>query len=162
MARRIARIILPDGDDGLPMVDADEICFFGAVQSIPKSMNYLWTLGTPALKPEVYIVGIKSGEPLPPNVWLAPQVRERLDAASKSCMDGMIQMAKICGEDGLTQPTAVKIAVDMKTGGACTVYELNPLPAPPYSGMSRADWAFDAWITRIAKAGSALRELRDY
>jgi hypothetical protein len=160
IASRIRRIVLPEeGHDAL--VDADEVCFFGAVRTLPKSMAYLQTLGTPQIEPEVYVVGIKRGEPVAPNIWFAPPRREQLESIAKILMKEMTELMNLCAEEGFFPPTAVKTAVVVSTGETFTKYEFDPLPAPPYPGMTAADWAFDEWTNRIRDAGSAMQELQE-
>ncbi|MDR0757056.1 MAG: hypothetical protein LBF85_04335 [Tannerella sp.] len=62
---------------------------------------------------------------------------------------------------GVFSPIAVKTAVVVSTGQTCTNYEFDPLPAPPFPGMTAADWASDQWTDSIRDAGSAMQELQE-
>ncbi|MDR1883643.1 MAG: hypothetical protein LBR26_12805 [Prevotella sp.] len=143
------------------IVEADEVCFFGSVQGLPPSLHYMSMVGTPVVAPEIYVVGIKDGQLIPPHIWNGTLLRERLEWASKDLMEGMTTLMSICDDEGFTRPTAVKTAVVIATDEAFTKYDFDPLPAPPYRGMTAADWAFDRWTDRINSAGSAYRELKE-
>jgi hypothetical protein len=160
VAKMLRRIVLPEGISET-VVDADEVCFFGSVQTLPRSMEYLLSIGTPVITPEVYLVGIKDGELIPPDIWFVPPMQKRLDAEHEKLSQGMTQLMEICDEEGFTKPTAVKSAVVVSTGEAFTKYDFDPLPKPPYPGMTAADWAFDVWTHHIQSVGSAFRELKD-
>jgi hypothetical protein len=60
---------------------------------------------------------------------------------------------------GRARPSAVKTAVVIGTGQAITVQEFDRLPSPPTDAMTAADWAFDRWVDKITRTGSAYREL---
>jgi hypothetical protein len=160
MAKTLRRIVLPEGTQETA-ADADEVCFFGSVRTLPRSMEYLRSLGTPVITPEVYVVGIKDGKLIPPQIWFASPVRERLEAVQDKFSQEMTQLMEICDREGFTKPAAVKSAVIVSTGEAFTKYDFDPLPRPPYPEMSAADLAFDIWTYRIQRAGSAFRELKD-
>jgi hypothetical protein len=157
VATMIRRIVITE--DGKVIVDADEVCFFGSVQTLPRSMGYLKSVGTYEMTPEVYVVGMKNGTMIPPNIWFASPVREHLEQITGTLMQGLKDMITICDEEGFSRPTAVKIAVVASTGEAQTKYEFDPLPKPPYRSMSLADWAFDVWVTNIQDVGSAYKEV---
>ncbi|GHT14697.1 hypothetical protein FACS189426_21390 [Bacteroidia bacterium] len=159
VAAMLRNIVLPAGANNA-LVDVDEVCFFGSVRELPRSMDYLQSIGTPVIPPEIYVVGIKDSELIPPNIWYEGQMRVRLEAVSKKLMEGMKTLMQICDDEGFTRPTAVKTAVVVSTGEALTKYDFDPLPAPPYKGMSAADWAFDVWTECIRSVGSAYQELQ--
>ncbi|MDR1602541.1 MAG: hypothetical protein LBS42_08960 [Tannerella sp.] len=160
IASRIRRIVLPD-EGRSALVDADEVCFFGAVRTLPRSMEYLQSLGTPQINPEVYIIGVKRGELVAPDIWFAPPRREQLEAVAKILMREMTELMNLCAEEGFFPPAAVKTAVTVSTGQTFTKYEFDPLPGPPFAGMTAADWAFDQWTNRIRDVGSAMQELQE-
>jgi hypothetical protein len=160
VAKMLRNIVLPEGARGA-VVDADEICFFGSVKTLPQSMGYLNSIGTPVIKPEIYVVGMKDGMLIPPEIWFAPSMRERLEARRGKLSEGMTELMKICDEEGFTKPTAVKSAVIVSTGEAFTKYDFNPLPRSPYQGISAVDWAFDMWTGSIQNTGSAFQELKN-
>ncbi|MDR1879451.1 MAG: hypothetical protein LBQ78_00775 [Tannerellaceae bacterium] len=143
------------------IVEADEVCFFGSVQGLPPSLHYMSMVGTPVVAPEIYVVGIKDGQLIPPNIWTGTLLRERLEWASIALTKGMRTLMDICDEEYFTRPTAVKTAVVIATDEAFTKYDFDPLPSPPFPGMSAADWAFDQWTFRIRTTGSAYRELKE-
>jgi hypothetical protein len=156
----LRRIVLPEGAQE-KIVDADEVCFFGSVRTLPRSMDYLTIVGTPVIDPEIYVVGLKDGKLIPQDVWFAPTVTKRLEAVSEKLKQGMTKLMEICDEEGYTKPTAVKSAVVVSTGEAFTKYDFDTLPKPPYAYMSAADWSFDLWAHRVQTTGSALQELKN-
>jgi hypothetical protein len=159
VAAMLRNVVLPEGTTNA-LVDADEVCFFGSVRTLPRSMEYLLSIGTPVIPPEIYVVGIKNGELIPPSIWNEAQIRVRLKSVYEKLVEGMTTLMEICDDEGFTSPTAVKTAVIVSTGEALTKYEFDPLPAPPSGGMSAADWAFDVWTDRIINVGSAYREIK--
>jgi hypothetical protein len=160
VAAMLRNIVMPEGNSAA-LVDADEVCFFGSVRTLPKSMEYLLTIGTPDITPEVYVVGMKNGKLIPPEIWYASDMRWLLENAADKLMPEMMEMMEICDDEGFTRPTAVKMAVVVSTGEAFTKYDFDPLSAPPFGGMTAADWAFDEWTTRVQSVGSAMKELKD-
>ncbi|MDR1779196.1 MAG: hypothetical protein LBR50_00515 [Tannerella sp.] len=151
-------VVAPDAKNG-EIVDADEVCFFGSVEALPRSMAYLQTIGTPIIEPEIYLFGIKDGDLIPPAKWRSPLMDNRLDKVYKQLSADMNTMVEMCDYLGFTRPTVVKSAVVLSTGEAFTKYEFDPLPKSPNSIMSAAYCAFEAWIINIQKVGSAYREL---
>lgn len=143
------------------IVDADEVCFFGSVRTLPRSMDYLMTIGKPVISPEIYVVGLKDGKLIPQDIWFEPAVITRLETITEELMQGMTKLMEICDEEGFTKPTAVKSAVVVSTGEAFTKYDFDPLPKPPHSYMSAADWSFNLWAYRVQTTGSALQELKN-
>jgi hypothetical protein len=160
VATMIRDVVLPTENEKTT-VDADEVCFFGSVCSLPRSMEYLKSIGTVEIKPEIYVVGVKDGTLIPPNIWFASQTRERLEMVTDKLMRKMTELMEFCDDEGFIPPSAVKTAVIVSTGEAYTKYEFDRLPSPPYTGMSAADWAFDEWVTRIGTVGSAFLELHE-
>jgi hypothetical protein len=67
---------------------------------------------------------MKDGKLIPPEIWFAPSMRERLEAEHGKFSEGMTELMNICDEEGFTRPTAVKSAVIVSTGEAFTKYAL--------------------------------------
>ena len=63
-----------DGDELL--VDVDEVAFLGALPQLPDELRYLDECGfAAAALPEVYVIGIKDGMLIAPEIWMPPRHR---------------------------------------------------------------------------------------
>jgi hypothetical protein len=160
VAVALFRVLVPEGADE-PLVAADEVCFMGALPALPEALGYLEGIGTPVAEPEVYIVGIKDGELIAPDVWYGAALRPRLEEAGIEMQQMMRHLGDLYAGAGRSCPTVVKTAVVMDTGQAITIQEFDRLPEPPNRMMTAADWAFDQWVGRIARVGSAFGELNE-
>jgi hypothetical protein len=146
--------------DDVRLVDADEVCFYGAPQHLPPSMEYLRSMGTPVLPAEVYIVGIKDGHMIGPEIWFADPMRERLEELALWLQESLARIVEICDEEGFGPPTVIKSAIVVGTDEAFTKYEFDPLPRSPVEWATAADLAFDAWTQQIEETGSAYKLIK--
>ncbi|MDR1183193.1 MAG: hypothetical protein LBK67_00165 [Coriobacteriales bacterium] len=157
-AFELYRVLVPEGEDE-PLVDADEICFLGALPLLPKDLEYLAGIGTPAQEPEVYVVAVKDGHLIPPNIWFAPPMQGRLEAAGIRLQGRMKELMDMHREAGQNYPSLVRTALVMASSQAITIQDFDRLPDPPDALMTAADWAFDKWVAKIQHYGSAFAEL---
>jgi hypothetical protein len=159
-AFELYRVLVPEGADE-PLLEVDEICFLGAPPVLPEWLEHMASIGTPAQDPEVYIVALKDGEPVPPDIWFAPPIRDRLDAAGVKLQGRMKELMDLYRAAGQSYPTLVRTALVMETAQAITIQDFDRLPEPSTTAMTVADWAFDQWVERIKRYGSAFEELND-
>lgn len=152
------RTLVPEETD-TPLIEVDEICFMGAFPGLPKALSYLEGIGTPTGLPEVYVVAMKDGDLVPPDVWFAQPLRERLEKTGLSLQQKMQELSDLYEAAGKSRPSVIKIALLMDTGEAITIRELDPLADPPTNTMTAADWAFNQWMGAITTVGSAYEEL---
>jgi hypothetical protein len=158
IAKRLKDVVTDDGS-GEALVDADEVAFFGSMRTLPPSMDYLREIGTPVIDAEVYIIGIKDGQLIGPEIWFGQDMRPRLEDLGIAMQQKMSDMMEVVDEEGFGAPTMVKIAVKTSTGKTVAKYDFDPLPAPPAQGMTKADWAFDVWAGQIVDAGGAIAQI---
>jgi hypothetical protein len=152
------RILVPEGADE-PLLEADEVCFMGVFGPLPPSAQGLSNLGLGYVAPELYFFALNDGEPIPPELWFAALSQPHLEQADQTLREKMCELWDIHASHGQRCPSVTMTAVVMATGEAITVHELDALQAVPDGGMTAADLAFDRWMGRIVKHGSAFKEL---
>jgi hypothetical protein len=160
VAIELYRIVNPE-DAREPLAEVDEVCFFGALASLPEGFAHLKGIASVTDLPEVYIVALKDGELVPPEIWFVPPVEDGLRKSGFSLQEKMKELQGRYIAHGQDYPAVVKTAVVMEDGQAITIQEFDRLPDSPHSSMSAADWAFDQWVERITHYGSAFVELND-
>jgi hypothetical protein len=160
IAVELYRIVEPD-EDGQEAIEADEVCFFGSVLALPDFLSSYRGLASPSQPPEVYAVALKNGEPLPPEIWLAEPLASRVEASGLRLQQKMEELVELYLSVRQEYPSVVKTAVVVETGQAVTIQEFGNLPPAPWDSMTPADWAFDQWIEKVSKRGSAFEDLND-
>jgi hypothetical protein len=154
------RILVPE-DTEEPLVDADEVCFMGAFGPLPPGVRAMSDLGVGYVDPEVYFFAVSDGEPIPPNIWFTRLSESHHEKADQTLRKKMRELWNIHAKYGRRCPAVTMTAVVMATGEAITVYEFDTPQPPPGGGMTAADLAFDRWMARVVRRGSAFRELND-
>jgi hypothetical protein len=160
IAVALYRIIEPE-DEREPSIEADEVCFFGALATLPESLSAFKGIASPAQKPEVYVVAMKDGELIPPEIWLAPSLADRLETSGIWLQEKMGELRDLHLAARKDYPAVIKAAVVVETGQAVMIQEFGELADPPHPSMTAADWAFDQWVARISELGSAFADLDD-
>jgi hypothetical protein len=158
LAVRLFQSVVAEGSTE-PLIDVDEICFFGALPALPESMDYPGTPFSSVQPPEVYIVGLKDGDLIAPEDWLVPPLREQLMEAGTDMQSLMERVKQIYRDHRQSPPVTVQTAVVIGTGQAITIQKFDRLPDAPSPSMTAADFAFDQWVSRIGILGSAFEEL---
>lgn len=158
LAMSCYRILVPE-DTGEALVDADEVCFMGVFGPLPPGVQSLSDLGVGYVEPEVYFFALSDGEPIPLDIWFARLGKSRQEKANRTLRKRMRELWNIHAGNGQRCPAMTMTAVVMATGKAITVYDFDALPSSPGGGMTAADLAFDQWMERVVRRGSAFGEL---